>query len=361
MPFEHIPASVTLLFIFYGVTGTAALIATAYLLLRRGNAFAAHVTPPMRLRRWAASFFAAAALSHVWWYIFYTYFGNTLSVAHVVISVLDCSALLTTIAGTLLAMLQDRQRPIWPIPVALMPFAAIGAIMMFSPSMLLMYIAIAYFLLAYLLFTIYILLALRQYGQWLRDNYADLENKKVWLSQVLTITMMLMFIVYAFDDGTPIIRHIMVIAELILFGLLLWRVETLPQLNLPPQKEPHPTAPVNIDPSNIEQLLAQHCIAPKLYLQHDLKLPQLAQAIGVNRYYLSQYFSLRGTNYNTYINDLRIRHFVSRYRETIHTAHPLTAQQLAEESGYHSYSTFSLAFKQRMGKSVTVWMRNPDQ
>ena len=33
-----------------------------------------------------------------------------------------------------------------------------------------------------------------------------------------------------------------------------------------------------------------------------------------------------------------------------------TAQQLASESGYRSYRTFSLAFKQRMGQSVTEWM-----
>ena len=28
-----------------------------------------------------------------------------------------------------------------------------------------------------------------------------------------------------------------------------------------------------------------------------------------------------------------------------------------QESGYHSYSTFSAAFKQRMHKSVAAWMR----
>jgi len=32
------------------------------------------------------------------------------------------------------------------------------------------------------------------------------------------------------------------------------------------------------------------------------------------------------------------------------------AKQLAARSGYRSYSTFSLAFKQRMGQSVTAWI-----
>lgn len=36
---------------------------------------------------------------------------------------------------------------------------------------------------------------------------------------------------------------------------------------------------------------------------------------------------------------------------------PIVAQQLAQESGYRCYSTFSAAFKQRMHKSVTAWMR----
>ena len=54
--------------------------------------------------------------------------------------------------------------------------------------------------------------------------------------------------------------------------------------------------------------------------------------------------------------DLRIRHFVARYRELAAAHKPIVAQQLAQESGYHSYSTFSTAFKQRMHKSVAAWM-----
>ena len=104
-------------FILYGVTGVVLLIAALYLLLRRSNAFAPGVTPPLRLRRWAASLFFVAALGHVWWYLFYAYSrdldsmdGTTPSVGYVVVVVFDCVTLLTTIAGTLLSMLQDRRR-----------------------------------------------------------------------------------------------------------------------------------------------------------------------------------------------------------------------------------------------------------
>ena len=86
-------------------------------------------------------------------------------------------------------------------------------------------------------------------------------------------------------------------------------VETLPQLESNPieqqeQTEPQAQQSFNI-PSNIEQLLDERCVATKLYLQHDL-----------------------------------------------------TLSQLASDSGYRSYSTFSLAFKQRMGQSLTAWMHN---
>ena len=60
-----ISAEWILFFILYGITGMVPLIAALYLLLRRGNAIAPGVTPPVRLRRWTASFFVVLSLSHV--------------------------------------------------------------------------------------------------------------------------------------------------------------------------------------------------------------------------------------------------------------------------------------------------------
>ena len=48
---------------------------------------------------------------------------------------------------------------------------------------------------------------------------------------------------------------------------------------------------------------------------------------------------------------------MSLYREAVAAQRSFTAQQLASESGYRSYSTFGIAFKQRMGQTVTAWMR----
>ena len=52
----------------YAVVTVLAALGCVYLLFRRGNAFAADVTPPLRLRRWTAAFLAVIALGHVWYW-----------------------------------------------------------------------------------------------------------------------------------------------------------------------------------------------------------------------------------------------------------------------------------------------------
>ncbi len=347
--------------------GVVPFIAALYLLLRPSNAFAPDVKPPVRLRRWTASFFAATALSYVWWMLFYICHRDIHSIDNVIrsadymgLAALDSVMLLTTITGTLLAMLQDRRRSIWPILIAMMPFVALSVAYMVNPSEQIMRITISYILLFYVLFTIYMVLAVRRYDRWLNDNYADLENKKMWLSLVVTLCFLLAFIFYTFVDANSI--HLIIltcITELVLFGLLLWRVETLPQLDsiLTPDTSPKEKGVFTIDLSQIERLLNEHCVATQLYLKHDLTREQLAQAVGTNRSYLSQYFSRQGITYNTYINNLRVNHFISRYEKNVAAGQSIVAQELAYESGFSSYRTFSRAFTQRMGLSVTDWMR----
>jgi AraC-like DNA-binding protein len=108
-------------------------------------------------------------------------------------------------------------------------------------------------------------------------------------------------------------------------------------------------------------LLQKYCVDTQLYLLHDLNLSQLAKAIGTNRFYLSQYFSNQGMTYNAYINGLRINHFVSLYHEAVDAHRSFSAQQLANESGYRSYSTFRHAFKLHMGQNVREWMSDTNQ
>ena len=390
MLFDQISTEVILLFILYGITGVVPLIATLYLLLRRGNAFASDVTPPARLRRWAASFFAISALGHVWWMLFCVFSGDIRSMddllhsaGYVAVVVLDYVTMLITIAGTLLAMLQDRRRPVWPVLVAMIPIVAMGGVLMAWPNELLLQIAVAYVVLLYVLFAVYVAFAVRQYGRWLRDNYADLEHKEMWFTCMLSLVFILLLIFYAIVGTNTTLTCILHVIELVLFGLLLWRVETLPTLEDLPEEaasgelakerladdDPSemtaeavdipksPSAnPINIDVDYMEQLLKEHCVAAQLYLETELTLQMLAQAVGTNRSYLSQYFSRQGITYNTYINNLRVNHFISRSRELAAAGQDVPIQQLALESGFGSYRNFSRAFLLRTGQSVTAWI-----
>ncbi len=214
----------------------------------------------------------------------------------------------------------------------------------------------------------YMIISVKQYRKWLRDNYADLENKEVWQSIVVLVGFMFILFIYWFDDGNKTIGYLIQGTKIILIALLLWRVETLQQLDSvttkatdTPEAPTKPNIAPSTLPSSIGQLLERHCDNTQLYLQHDLTLSQLSQAIGTNHYYLSQHFNQQGLTYNAYINGLCIRHFIKLYHEAVATQRPFTAQQLANESGFRSYSTFSAAFKQRMGQTVTAWMRDTEK
>ena len=349
----------------YAVVMAMALMGCCYLLFRRSNAIAPDVTPPLRLRRWTAAFFAVFVLNHVWYMLpmFFLTSGKNIHLTNLIGGLLDSMTFFPLAIIVLLTMLQDRRRPLWPVWLMVMPLVVGMVWCVTNHSYVLLSALLAYLLLMSIGLIIYMVRATRQYGRWLRDNYADLEHKELWQSFVVLAIMMMVFGVYAVCNKGIVYEYILQLASIVLICYLLWRVETLSDLHpsLVSHEEERPEASPQGDVEGIGLLLQRHCIDTLLYLQHDLTVFQLAQAIGVNRLYLSHYFSSQGISYNTYINDLRIQHFVRLYREAVAARHSFTAQQLANDSGYQSYSTFSLAFKQRMGQTVTAWMRNTDK
>lgn len=386
--YEQPPLDNIQFYMFYAAVTTLSLIACVYLLFRRGNAFAPDVTPPLRLRRWTAALFASMALAHLWYLpIAFSTSSEAVKLIYFIGGLLDYMTFMPLTIIVLLTLLQDRRRPLWPVAVMMVPLVVGIAWSIANRSEALLPAYYVYLLLLGMGLIIYMVRAVRQYGRWLRDNYADLEHKEVGQSFVVLSVILLFCVIYISGLGGPAYKYIVQVGSVVLTGYLLWRVETLSDLSLsqtssyPITEEETTTtgkeeiattekeeavATGNMEDNGlpqtihdgIEPLLQQHCIDTQLYLQHDLTLQQLAKAIGTNRYYLSQYFSNQGMTYNAYINNLRINHFVNLYQEAVASQRSFTAQQLAFDSGYHSYSTFSLAFKQRMGQNVTTWMRD---
>ena len=346
--------------LLYGGVIMLDVVAALYLLLRRGNAIAPEVTSPVRLRRWAAAFLIAGALSHSFW-LYYAY--HTSLTVYTIVCFLDMLMLLPSMTGVLLSMLQDRHRSVWPVFILLIPAFILSTLCVIREDSAYFIPAGIYVYALYALLVLQMFFAVRRYGRWLRDNYADLEHKEVLQSFLILALFLLFFVMYSStSEGSGVLIYLLQIDCIIIAALLVWRVETLQQLSedASPAAEPAEDAQkASASPdtrANIGSLLKKHCEDKQLYLQHDLTLANLAQAVGTNRYYLSQHFAQQGITYNAYINGLRIRHFVRLYHEAVADQRTFTAQQLAFESGFHSYSTFSATFKQNMGTTVTAWM-----
>ena len=361
--FGQLPFDLMFLMMLYAAGTVMATIACLYLLLRRGNAFAPDVTPPARLRRWTAVFFAVIALGHLWYLppVMLTS-ADAILLSLLIGALLDCLLTVPLAIVILLCMLQDRQRPLWPVWVMMLPTIVGMVYCIVTCSDAILPMLRIYLLLLGIGLIIYMVREVKRYGRWLRDNYVDLEHKEVWQSFLVLAVILLVFSIYASGYGGLAYEYIVQVCGILLVCYLLWRVETLSDLSirqpLAVNEEENATPEHQKNLDEMEVFLQKRCIDTQLYLQHDLTVSQLAQAIGTNRFYLSQYFSAQNMTYNTYINNLRIQHFVSLYHEAAAAGRELTAQELARESGYRSYSTFSLAFKQRMGQSVTAWMRD---
>ena len=342
---------------FYASVAMLSLIACCYLLFRRANAIAPDVMSPLRLRRWTAAFFAAMTLCHLWYLpTYYLTSSDDMMLGFLIAGLLDCMTVIPLTIVVLLVMLQDRRRPLWPVAVMVAPIIVGNAFSVATRNDALLPVLYIYSIIMCIGLIIYMIGAIRQYGRWLRDNYADLEHKEVWQGFVVLAIILLIYAIYSLDVGELIYEYAMEVINIVLICYLLWRVETLSDLSTPIQSD-KAIAAFSLS-QNIGPLLKQHCEDTQLYLQHDISVSQLANLIGTNRLYLSQHFSSLGMTYNSYINGLRIQYFINLYHEAVANHQPIMVQQLAFKSGFRSYNTFNVAFKKIMGMNTTEWIRN---
>ena len=123
--YDQIREDILYIMLYAGVT-VLAMIATCYLLFRQGNAIAADITPPARLRRWTSAFFGVFILNHLWymWPMFFLTSGDDVLFTDLIGGVLDCTTFFHVAIIVLLVMLQDRRRPLWPVAVIVAPLVA---------------------------------------------------------------------------------------------------------------------------------------------------------------------------------------------------------------------------------------------
>ncbi len=218
--------------VLYCVAAFFAVLAAVYLLWRRGNAFADDVWSSRVLRRWTAALMAAIVASHVWWYVIGIYWlADDWLVRTITVIMLDHVTLVPLVMALLLAMLQDRRRPLWPWLVAQSPVVVLAVVGIICRDWYLGYeLAHLCQLTVVVAFVVYYIVALRQYGRWLLDNYADLERKEVWQSMMFVLALLVVYELYTTNAGEMAKEYLSQVITLVIIAFLVWRVETLQEL-----------------------------------------------------------------------------------------------------------------------------------
>ena len=217
----------------YGIAGFFALLACLYLLLRRGNAFVGdEIKSSLRVRRWTAALLATMAASHVWWYVIGVYWlADDWLVRTILVIMLDHATLVPLVMGVLLALLQDRRRPLWPWLLAQLPVIVEALEGIAQRDMFYGFELPHYWQLGVIVaFVVYYIFALRQYGRWLLDNYADLDRKEVWQSLVFALGLLAVYVIYTSNAGELVREYLSQVITIVIIVFLLWRVETLQEL-----------------------------------------------------------------------------------------------------------------------------------
>ena len=224
----HDPLFLTL----YFVAGCLALVAAVYLLFRRRNAVASDVRSSLVLRRWTAAFLVAAALSHVWWLVLgMVWMTDDWLVRTITVILLDHSTLVPLVMAVLLAMLQDRRRPLWLWLLVQVPVVTFGVMGIVRSDWFYGYTLPHYWQLGTIAaFVVYYIFALRQYGRWLRDNYTDLEHKEVWQSLTFAVVLFVIYGLYTSNMGEMAREYLSQVLTIVIVAFLVWRVETLQEL-----------------------------------------------------------------------------------------------------------------------------------
>lgn len=97
----------------------------------------------------------------------------------------------------------------------------------------------------------------------------------------------------------------------------------------------------------------------KPYLNPDLTLSLLAEKMGTNRTYLSEYISEElGTTFYDYVNRLRIERKVIPMIEKLDNTY--TLEYIAEQAGFRSITTFRRAFKKLTGMLPSEYSQHKD-
>ena len=169
-----------------------------------------------------------------------------------------------------------------------------------------------------ILYTFYVILAV-----WIFDClFIHIDMECVYLASNLILWMVISYFLY---------RHESVMSE-----LAGWKPELTPS---------------EIDDNQLASKIEELFSVQKIYLNPDLKLSDIATAVGSNRTYVSNYFNRdASTNFYEFVNSRRVAHACHLLSET-----DLPVRDIAINSGFGSPAAFSRVFSKHKGCTPTAF------
>ena len=200
----------------------------------------------------------------------------------------------------------------------------------------------------------------RQHIKYVRENYSNIDRIDVsWLRPVFffAIVSQLAWLVTSLY-ATPTGDIVYYVSTILLWLMVLrysWNFQPISVAEESECPEPagEPSVPQKTGLPLADGLLEQIVEERQLYLNKNLTLQDLAQALNSNRTYVSNYLSqVRGQTFYDYVNQLRIeRVCLPMMRE--HPEYKL--EHIAQESGFASISTFRRAFIKLTGQTPSQY------
>lgn len=198
---------------------------------------------------------------------------------------------------------------------------------------------------------------LPRYHRWLKNEYSYQENINLHWLRGVTLLFFIILCIWVVDCIYPstLIDTIYILSSLVGWMVVCYFInrqelvikEVIDSL---PTETAEPLAPAAADGETEEsdneriKLLSEQLeklfTVDKVYLEPRLRLVDLAQKLGTNRTYLSNFFNKeRQTTFYEFVNGYRISH-----SEKLLTTTDYTLDVVAELSGFNSLSTFRRAF-----------------
>ena len=238
-----------------------------------------------------------------------------------------------------------------PFVVVLLLFAATGKDTFY-------YIQVALSGIYGVTYACWVLIEVPKYHRWLKENFSYNKNinlhwlRAVMLSFFAILWIWLMSSIFFYTTATTTFYMLSVLALWPLICFFLYKHESVID-------ELHPIEESQGEPQELSEIGAKiHrlFIVDKIYLNPRLKLSDIAKLIGTNRTYLSQYFNREANStFFDYVNNLRIEHALKLLLET-----NLTLENIAEQSGFCSKSTFHRTFNNRYGCTPTNFRKRAE-